>query len=286
MYRIVSLFTLLFSLAQGIPASLLRPEYVEPHAPFTIAGNLHFVGSRGLGVFLITTSQGHILIDSGTEGTAEIVLANIRTLGYKPEDVKILLDGHTHFDHVAGHAIIVNATHAAVWAMEGDADVLESGGRTDFLFGKAVSFPPVKVARTLHDRDIVSLGDASLTAHKTAGHTRGNTSWTMTVRDGGKSYSVLIAGSMSINPGTRLVNNPSYPGINDDYAKSFAWLKTQKPDIFLGPHTGFFNMDAKFARLATHPPANPFVESASFAAYLKDWEQQYLKQVAEERGKK
>ncbi len=170
--------------------------------------------------------------------------------------------------------------------MEGDADVLESGGRTDFLMGKIASYPPVTVAKTLHDGDVVSLGGASLTAHRLGGHTRGNTAWTMTVSEGGKRYSVLIAGSMSINPGTRLVKNPSYPGINDDYARGFAWLKNQHPDIFLAPHTGFFHLEDKFPTLAQHPAMNPFIDPAGYRAYIEHWESEYLKQVAAERAGK
>jgi metallo-beta-lactamase class B len=276
--------TILLGLVQGIPPSMIRPEYTLAQKPFTIAGNLHFVGSKGLSSFLITTPQGHILIDSGLDETARQILENIRTLGFKSEDVKILLDGHAHFDHVAGHARIVQFTRAAVWAMDGDAGVLESGGKTDYLFGGDVSFPAVKVDRVLHDGDAVRLGGSTLIAHRLSGHTRGNTAWAMTVRDGAKSYSVLIAGSMSINPGTRLFKRPSYPGISEDYAAGFAWLRAQHPDIFLGPHTGFFHMEDKLPVLAAHPAANPFVDPAGYREYIDYWEKQYLKQLAEERG--
>lgn len=272
--------------AQGIPSSLLDPDYVTPWKPLTIAGNLHYVGSKGLSSFLVTTPQGHILIDSGLEETARQVLGNIRALGFKSEDVKILLDGHAHFDHVAGHATIVKDTGAAVWVMDGDADVIRSGGAADFRYGGEVSFAAAKVDRVLHDGDVVSLGGTSLTAHRLGGHTKGNTAWTLTVKDAARSYSVLIAGSMSINPGVRLVDKPSYPGINDDYARGFAWLKAQHPDIFLGPHPGFFQMQEKSRALAARPGTNPFVDDAGFRAYIRRWEEPYLKQVADERRAK
>jgi metallo-beta-lactamase class B len=262
---------------QGIPSGLMRPEYTAPQKPFTIAG------SQGLGVYLITSPQGHILIDSGVEASARQALENIRSLGFKTQDVKILLDTHAHFDHVAGHSVIVQGTGAAVWAMQGDDDVLASGGATDFLWGGKVSFPAVKIAKVLKDGDTVSLGGNVLTAHKLGGHTKGNTVWTFSVMDDGVRRSVLVAPSMSVNPGTGLKKHPSYLWIADDYEKGFAWLAQQHPDIFVAPHTSFFEMDKKLALLATHPARNPFVDPNGLAAFVENWKTQYAQYLADEK---
>jgi metallo-beta-lactamase class B len=212
-----------------------------------------------------------------------MVLANVTALGFRPEDIKIMLSGHAHFDHVAGDALVKARTGAKVFATEGDARLLESGGKEDFRFGGEISFPPVTVDRRLRDGERVSLGATTLTAHLTPGHTKGNTTWTMRVADGARSYDVVFAASMSINPGVRMANYAPYPSIADDYAKSFVFLETLHPDVFLAPHGGMFHLDEKRKLMEQGAATNPFIDHDGYRAYVAALKKAYLAQLAKDR---
>src|SRR5947208_3253377 len=162
------------------------PNWTEPFPPFRIAGNLYYVGSKGLANYLITTPQGHILINSDLEASVPLIRASIEQLGFKFRDVKILLISHAHWDHDAGSAKLKELTGATYMVMDADVPVVESGGKADFQYGNdpATLYTPTHVDRVLHDGDEVKLGDAVLVAHLTPGHTKGCTTWTFTVRDG------------------------------------------------------------------------------------------------------
>jgi metallo-beta-lactamase class B len=225
-------------------------EWLEPTDPLRIVGPIHYVGTRGIGVYLFATPAGHILLDGGMPGSAPLVEASIRKLGFKPEDVKWILVSHAHFDHVGSLAALQKLTGASIAAMTGDDDLLKSGGQTDYLFAKnkRLHFEPVTADRVLKDGDVVSLGSITLTARHTPGHTRGNATWITTIEADGHSYRVVFPGSTSVNPGTRFVHNPAYPGIADDYRRSLDMLDTLKPDIFLAGHGSAFEFAAKRAR--------------------------------------
>jgi len=253
----------------------------KPFKPFRIIGNIHYVGTSNLACFLLTTPSGHILIDTALEQSAPILRANIAALGFKLTDIKIILSGHAHFDHVAGHADMKSASGAQVFASAADAMVIESGGTKGFH--PLGSYKPVKVDRILKDGDMVSLGNTTLTAHLTPGHTEGNTTWTTTVEESGRKYNVVFAGSMSINPGVRMINNPTWPGILEAYAGSFAKLKSLPCDVFLGPHAPFFDMEAKVTKIGS---GNPFVDPVGFQEYISMFEKSYRDQVARERSSK
>jgi metallo-beta-lactamase class B len=174
--------------------------------------------------------------------------------------------------------------------MDGDVSLVETGGGTDYLFGDRAEnprasfrFEPVKVDRTLHDGDTVTLGGVTLTARKMPGHTPGSTSWLTTVEEGGRPYSVIFSASTGINPGTRFVDQPSYPGIADDYARSLALLASLHPDVFLGSHTGFFDLEGKRARVGKGGP-NPFVDPEGFQAYVAERKKAFEKQLGDERA--
>src|SRR3954469_6843918 len=180
--------------------------YLAPFPAHKAAGNLYFVGGKGQASYLITTSQGNILINSGVIESPPMIKESIEKLGFKYADTKILLISHAHFDHDAGSAQIIKETGAKYEVMDSDVSVVESGGKTDFAYGDAkdqdfARYPAVKVARVLHDGDTVSLGGTVLTAHKTAGHTKGCTTWTLKVNEGGKSLNVAIVGSPNVNAG-------------------------------------------------------------------------------------
>jgi metallo-beta-lactamase class B len=237
----LALLALVFS--QVIPAQG-NPGWTTPVAPFRIADGLYYVGSQDLASYLVTTPQGNILINSSLDTSPALIRKSIEQLGFKYRDTKILLINHAHFDHDAGSAEVIKDTGAKYMVMD--------GGATDFAYGKSSSYPKAKVDRVLHDGDEVKLGNAVLVAHKTPGHTRGCTTWTMKVKQNGKPLDAVIVGSWNVNPGFRLVDKPeqpaSYPGIADDYRKTFALLKKLPCDIFLGAHGAYFNMNDKLTR--------------------------------------
>ena len=238
------------------------------------------MGTSDLACFLLTTPSGHILIDTALEQSAPILRENITSLGFKVSDIRIILSGHAHFDHVAGHADMKAASGAQVFASAADAMVLESGGKKGFH--PIGDYKPVKVDRIIKDKDNVKLGKWTLTAHLTPGHTEGNTTWTTTINENGKKLNVVFAGSMSINPGVRMINNPTWAGIREAYANSFATLKSLPCDVFLGPHAPFFDMEAKVPKMLSGKP-NPFIDPAGYKRYIARWEKSYLEQVAKER---
>jgi metallo-beta-lactamase class B len=256
-------------------------ESNQPFTPFRIIGQIYYVGTNDLACYLITTSAGHILIDTGLEESAPIIRGNIATLGFKLQDIKIILSGHAHFDHVGGHADMKKVTGARVFASRGDAVLLESGGAR--AFHPLKPFKPVKVDRIIPDGGIVRLGGVALTAHLTPGHTEGNTTWTTVVEEKGKRYDVVFAGSMSINPGVHLVSYAPWPDIAKVYAKSFRVLKGLHCDVFLGPHASFFDMETKFRELQSNPASNPFVDPGGYEHYIAEMEKRYNEQLQHER---
>ena len=258
-----------------------QSDWNDPFPPHRIADNLYYVGSKGLSTYLITTSAGHILINSSFDRTVPIIRGNVEQLGFKFSDVKILLASHAHSDHTEGHALIKELTGAKVFVMQGDDQVIATGGDGQYLYPSY--HKPCKVDRVLKDGDTVTLGDALLTAHLTPGHTRGCTTWTMQAKDRGKTYSVVIVGSANVNPGFRLVNNTSYPEIAADYARTFRVLKSLPCDIFLGAHGAYYGMDAKYARLKDAKGVNPFVDPDGYRAFVADREKYYLKTIEEQK---
>ena len=250
-------------------------------APFKIAGNLYYVGTSDPTAFLFTSNAGHILVDTTYERSAPLVADSIRALGFRLEDVRIILSSHAHLDHVGGHALMKKLTGAQVVATAQDAVNLESGGAK--AFHQVGGFPPVTVDRRLQDGDTVQLGGTTLTAHLVPGHTEGNTAWTATVDENGRRYGVLIAPSMSINPGVKMVNNPAWPGVADAYRSSFTRLKAMRCEIFLGPHAGFFDLPAKRKRQQAGT-ADAFVDPPGYLAFLDSLEKKYLDQVQQERA--
>lgn len=261
------------------------PEWTETFPPFHIAGNLYYVGSTGLANYLITTPQGHILINSDLEANVPLIRASVEKLGFKFTDIKILLISHAHWDHDAGSAMIKKMTGATYMVMDADVPVVESGGKTDFQYGHdpASLYPPTKVDRVLHDGDEVKLGGMVLVAHLTPGHTKGCTTWTMKVSEGGSTYNVVIVGSPNVNPGYQLVNNAAYPQIAADYERMFRVLKSLPCDLFLGAHGGYFNLEAKYALLksSTH---NPFIDPDGYKKYVTQKEQEFRRELEEQKA--
>ena len=238
-----------------------NPDWTEPFPPFHIAGNLYYVGSKGLANYLVTTPQGNILINSDLEANVPLIEASIKKLGFKFKDTKILLISHAHWDHGAGSAMIKEVTGATYMVMDADVPVVESGGKTDFEYGNSPTtlYRPTKVDRVLHDGDEVRLGGAVLVAHLTPGHTKGCTTWTTKVTERGKTYNVVILGSPNVNLGYKLTDNTAYPRIAEDYERMWSVLKSLPCDIFLGAHGNYFGLEEKYA-LVKEGGANPFVD--------------------------
>ena len=263
-----------------------NPDWTTNHAPFRIIGNVYYVGSKDLASYLITTPQGLILINSNLPSSVPQIRKNVEALGFHFKDIKILLISHGHWDHAAGSAEFKRLTGAKYMVMDADVPLVESGGKTDFQYGSSPGsqFPPTKVDRVLHDGDEVALGGAVLVAHKTPGHTKGCTTWTMKVRDGGRDYNVVIVGSPNVNSGYKLVGNTSYPTIAADYELTFRTLRSLPCDVFLGAHGGYFGMEAKFAKMEPGG-VNPFVDPEGYKSYVAEREQTFRKELAKQSGK-
>ena len=284
-----SLLSLILTLLlASAPAQMpAQDEYSVPFPAFRIADNLYYVGTKGVASYLVTTSQGHILINSNVEAGVPHLRASVESLGFKLSDVKILLISHAHWDHDAASATIKKLTGAKYMVMEGDVPVVESGGKSDFQYGNdpEALYPPAKVDRVLHDGDEVKLGDAVLKAHLTPGHTRGCTTWSMKVKDGAKTRDVVIIGSPNVNPGYKLVDNTVYPGMGQDFEKTFAVLKSLPVDYFLGAHGSYFDMETKYARMKAGGDATDFIDPAGYKSYVTEREQAFRRELAKQSGK-
>ena len=261
------------------------PAWTEPFPPFQIAGNLYYIGSKGLASYLITTSQGNILINSDMEANVPLLQASIEKLGFKFSDTKILLISHAHFDHGGGSAKIKQLTGAKYMVMDADVPVVESGGKADFQYGSdpTLLYPPTKVDGVLHDGDEVKLGGTVLVAHLTPGHTKGCTTWTMKVTDAGKIYNVVIVGSPNVNPGYKLINNAAYPGIAQDYERMFRVLNSLPCDIFLGAHGSYFGLEEKYP-LLKKGIANPFIDPDGYKKYVAQTQQEFRTELAKQQA--
>jgi metallo-beta-lactamase class B len=274
------LLTLVFA---GSASAQATPDWTNPFPPYRIIGNVYYVGSQGLASYLITTKEGHILINSSLESSVPLIRESIEKLGFKFGDIKILLISHAHWDHCAGSASIKELTGAKYMVMDADVPEIEAGGKGNFQYGDSPTsrYQPTKVDRVLHDGEVVKLGDAVLTAHLTPGHTKGTTTWTMKAKEGDRTYNVVIIGSPNVNAGYKLVNNALYPQIASDYERMFRILKSLPCDVFLGAHGNYYGMEAKYARMKEHA-ANPFIDPEGYKSYVAEREQTFRTELAKQ----
>ena len=265
------------------PAPAAGSDFLAPFPAHHVIGNLYFVGSKSLGIYLVTTPQGHILINAGLEDSVPMIQQSVEKLGFRFSDIKILLICHAHYDHDAGAARIQQLTGAKYMVMDADVPVVESGGKKDFFYSQTpgMQYPATKVDRILHNGDIVTLGDAVLTAHLTPGHTKGCTTWTMKVNEVGKSYDVVIVGGTTVNEGYKLVNNATYPQIASDYKKTFDMLRSLHCDVFLGAHGSYYDLESKYPRMTKDP--NPFVDPKGYREFVDDREQAFRTELARQQ---
>ena len=281
----LSLIITLIVVGGNAPPAPVQNDWTEPFPAFRIAGNLYYVGSKGLASYLIATPEGHILINSDLEANVPMIRASVESLGFKFNDIKILLISHAHYDHCAGSAAIKQLTGAKYMVMEGDVEVVESGGKSDFQYGSDPTslYPPAKVDRVLHDGDQVKLGDATLTARLTPGHTKGCTTWTMRVVDvSSKLRDVVIVGSPNVNPGYKLVGNTVYPGIKEDYEKTFRVLKSLPVDYFLGAHGSYFDLESKYPRFKLGETV--FFDPKGYKNYVDDRERAFRMELTKQKS--
>ena len=246
-----------------------------PLPPFRMIANIYYVGSAGLACYLIKTSKGEILLDSGYPDMASQIEGNIRALGFQLSDVKLLINSHAHIDHGGGMSQLKSDTGAKLVAMAEDAPYFENGGHHDVLFGDRSTFPPVHVDRVIHDGDRVKLGRTTMTAHLTPGHTPGNTTWTMEINDGGKSYHAVFFGIVTPFPNTNLTGTPAYPNIGADWARTMKVLPTLQCEVFLASNGSSYNMAQKREAQLKNPDPNPFIDPAGCQQFIERGEATY-----------
>jgi metallo-beta-lactamase class B len=281
--------------ALGIAAAVLLPpglaaqadatsrSWNQPVAPYRIAGNLYYVGANEITSFLVATRSGLIVLDGGFVETAPQIRDNVARLGFALREVKILLNSHAHYDHAGGLAQLKAWTGARLLASAADAPRLAQGGRGDPVLGDSLPFPAVETDRIVRDGEAVTLGGTTLVAHITPGHTPGCTTWTMQVTEGGRQLDVVFVCSTSVLPGHRLVDRPSWPGVAEDYARTFAALKALPCDIFLASHASFYGGLDKGQRLRAGASPNPFFDPQGYRTYLARAEAAFRDRLAAER---
>jgi metallo-beta-lactamase class B len=252
--------------------------------PFRLIGNIYYVGLSENTSFLITTSEGNILLDPTYDGAVPYISKNIEQLGFKVKDTKLIIQAHAHTDHIEGLARFKELTGAKVLVMSEDVEVVADGGKSDFRSDGRQLWKPVKADQILRDGENVRLGGVTMVAHRTAGHTKGCTTWSTVVEENGQKYNVVLICSLSLNNRVPLVANKKYPTIAEDYKKSFSFFKNFPADVFLVSHTHWFNMDEKIKRMEQGSPTNPFIDREGYRAYLGDKEKEFLAQLQKDQA--
>ncbi|MCU0634221.1 MAG: subclass B3 metallo-beta-lactamase [Gemmatimonadaceae bacterium] len=257
-------------------------SWIAPQAPFRIFGNTWHVGPRGLGVFLITSPTGHVLIDGGVPGHSALIEANIRQLGFALRDVKWILLSHAHCDHAGGIADLVRATGAQVIAGAADARALARGGLDDPHYGERFPFPPVRGVRIATHGEALRLGELTLVAHATPGHTAGNMTWSWQSCEEARCLQLVDVGSLSA-PDYRLVGNRKAPNIVAEYTRGFAIVASLRCDIALAPHPGMVDFWERVAR-REQGDADALVDAGLCRAYAKGARENFERELATQRG--
>jgi len=258
-------------------------KWEEPEEPVRIVGPIYFVGTKGLGAFLFTTSEGHILMNTGMPSSGPMIVDSIRKLGFRPEDIKIMINGHAHIDHAGAMAYMKQLTGAQLAVMKDDVPAMESGDKDDFKYADDFVYTGVKVDRVLRDGDTIKMGDIRLTAYHTPGHTRGATTWIMNLVVDGKAYLVAFPDGAGFNPGYRLVKNPSYPGIAEDYRRTHHELEMIKPDIWLAQHNEYYDLAGKRQRAQTEG-IKAWIDPEGYRRFIASKKRDFEDEVDEELG--
>lgn len=271
-----------FLALSALPLGAQPEGWTRPFPGHRVIGNLYAVGTYDLGVFLVTSDEGHILINTALKESTPLIRRNIESVGFRMDDIKILLTMQAHWDHTAALAEIKRATGAEMWATAGDAPVLEDGGFSDPHFGGKVSFDPVEVDKIIADGEAIELGGGRLEVVESPGHTAGSVSYTMTVRENGRDYRVVIANMGTINPGKRLVVNPTYPGLAEDFARTFRRQKAMEIDVWVAAHGSQYGLHSKYKPGQPYSP-DTFVDPEGFRSETERLEALYRKQLEDEQ---
>lgn len=276
--KIIVCFTLLAT-ANGYAQNA---DWTRPLPGFRVIGNLYGVGTYDLSVFLITSEAGHILINTGLEDSTAQIRANMEALGFRLEDVRILLTQQAHWDHTAALAEIQEISGAVMYATKDDTRVLQDGGFSDAHFGGRQTFKPLNVDRILQQGDVIELGSIRLTVHEHPGHTEGSSSYSMVVNENGRNYNVLIANMGTVNPGKRLAVDPTYPGAAADFAYTYTNQKQMDVDVWVAAHGSQYGLHDKWQPGQAYNP-DTFVDPEGFVEAVERLEQAFLNVLAEER---
>ncbi len=269
-------------LLTAAPAAAQPEEWSRPFPAHRVIGNLYSVGTYDLGCFLIATEEGHLLINTGLADSTALIRENIESLGFRFDDIRILLTMQAHYDHVAAFAEIKEATGARMWATAADAPLLRDGGASDPHFKGEYPFAPVAVDRVLRDNEVIALGGVRLTVVETPGHTPGSATYLMTVRENGRDYRVAIANMGSMNPGLRLTKDPTYPGIADDFARTFRRQKQMEVDVWVAAHASQTGLHDKYRPGDPYDP-DTFRDPEGFRELVAHYQALFEKQLAAER---
>jgi metallo-beta-lactamase class B len=258
-------------------------KWEEPEEPIRILGPIHFVGTKGLGAFLFATSEGHILMNTGMPSSGPMIAESIRKLGFRPEDIKVMINGHAHIDHAGAFAYFKQRSGAQVAVMREDVALIENGGKGDFKYANDFAYEGVKVDRVLSDGDTVRLGDVLLTAYHTPGHTKGATTWIANIVADGKPHVVAFPDGAGFNPGYRLAKDPIYPGINGDYRRTHHFLEMLKPDIWLAQHNEYYDLEGKRKR-AQSEGVKAWIDPGGYRRFIAGKKRAFEDEVDEEMG--
>ena len=245
-------------------------NWTRPVEPRKIIGNIYYVGSNLISSFLITTPAGHILLDTGPVEMLPQVKANIKKLGFKPADVKLLLNSHAHFDHCGGFAEFKQDTGASVIASKEDGELMARGGKDDFAWGDDLAYEPIKPDRIVADGESIELGGAKLTAYLTPGHTKGCITWSMRTEENGRAYDVVFVCGLTVST-YKLTNNVKYPNIVEDARASLQKLRAMHADVMLASHGFYFDYENKASRQKPGAP-NPFVDPSELQRHIAEME--------------
>jgi metallo-beta-lactamase class B len=267
------------------PSRRLFESWKAPVPPRHLVANIYYVGAAGVSSFLITSPAGHFLLDTGFADTVPIIQRGVQELGFRLADINYILSSHAHNDHVGGHARLQQLTGATIVASAEDARLLAAGGANDYspFPAELMRYTPVSAGRIVRDRETLTLGAVTMTAHLTPGHTRGATTWTLRISDKGQSHDVVFFSSTSIVDGTRLLHDPAYPTIVADYEATWARLRSLPCDIWFAPHGGQFAMAQKLERLELGAGSNPFIDPSGWKAVIAKGESDYRRQLETER---
>lgn len=268
---------------KNTPKDQYEQAMSEASPPVHIIGGIYYVGSTAVSSFVISTDAGLILVDAGTPMMFDVIKRNVEALGFSLTDIKYIVSSHAHWDHVGGIAEMKKRTGAKVVALGLDAESIATGKDISAVSFLGLHWKGTPVDYLIKDQESFSLGGVTLQAHETPGHTKGCTTWTTTINHKGKPHKVLFLGGTSVNAGVKLLNNPLYPGIVEDYKKTFSVLRQMSPDVFLAQHPFFFDLPGKVEALMKNPATNPFINPSEWVMFIQNDELKFLRQLEDEQ---